>query len=228
MSPDTDRESTRERILEAALAVAAEKGVARATTRSIAERAGVNEVTLFRHFGDKASLIRAAFDRHMQRLLPVAFTFPPPGATFDERLTNFGLSLARLLEENRGLIHIALREARNHDAIRALSGEVPGLLRRRIAGWFEQEQRAGNMQPQDPELAAQAFVGMFFSALVGVWAVGGELPFDREVMVAGFARIFARGTAAPDGGRGKATRGAAVRQPQHPTLSSREARDRGS
>ena len=52
--------STRERILLAFLRVANERGLEAATTRRIAEAAGVNEVTLFRHFGDKATLALAA------------------------------------------------------------------------------------------------------------------------------------------------------------------------
>ena len=56
-------EETRDKILRAFLALAAERGMAGITTRDIAAAAGVNEVTLFRHFGDKASLARAAVRR---------------------------------------------------------------------------------------------------------------------------------------------------------------------
>ncbi len=49
----TPIDDTRERILQAAAELFAEKGYARATTRSIAEAAKVNEVTIFRHFGSK-------------------------------------------------------------------------------------------------------------------------------------------------------------------------------
>ncbi len=50
---------TRRRILAAASAEFAEKGFAGATTRAIADRAEVNEVTLFRHFGNKQDLFTA-------------------------------------------------------------------------------------------------------------------------------------------------------------------------
>lgn len=58
-----NRQATEERILAAFLKVAVAQGLDAATTRSVAEAAGVNEVTLFRHFGDKETLARKAVSR---------------------------------------------------------------------------------------------------------------------------------------------------------------------
>ena len=49
-----------EQLLTAALKVFAAAGTRGATTRRIAQEAGVNEVTLFRHFGSKEALIKQA------------------------------------------------------------------------------------------------------------------------------------------------------------------------
>src|SRR6202034_2250042 len=54
-------------MFDAALKVLAERGYAGATTRRIADAAGVNEVTLFRRFGDKRQLIRAAIHADIDR-----------------------------------------------------------------------------------------------------------------------------------------------------------------
>ena len=51
---------SRAKLLEAAARVYAESGFRGATTRRIADEAGVNEVTIFRHFGSKAALIDEA------------------------------------------------------------------------------------------------------------------------------------------------------------------------
>src|SRR3954466_8351143 len=51
--------STRERLLAAAARVYARVGLNGATTRGIAAEAGVNEVTLFRHFKSKDRLLAA-------------------------------------------------------------------------------------------------------------------------------------------------------------------------
>ncbi len=50
---------TRQRLLEAARNEFGDKGIEAATTRGIAERAGCNEVTLFRHFESKQKLLAA-------------------------------------------------------------------------------------------------------------------------------------------------------------------------
>jgi AcrR family transcriptional regulator len=47
-------------ILDAVVATVLEHGYAGATTRQIAAAAGINEITLFRRFGDKRSLVHAA------------------------------------------------------------------------------------------------------------------------------------------------------------------------
>ncbi len=59
----TSPDQTRERILGAAREVIARKGKRGATTREIADVAGVNEATLFRHFGSKAALVLAVAQR---------------------------------------------------------------------------------------------------------------------------------------------------------------------
>ena len=57
------RHSTREKLLSAALEVYARGGSGGATSRRIAEHAGVNEVTLFRHFRSKDQLLDNALAR---------------------------------------------------------------------------------------------------------------------------------------------------------------------
>jgi AcrR family transcriptional regulator len=56
----------REKLLDATAQVFAKLGYLGCTTRRVAHEAGVNEVTLFRHFGSKEALIREAL-AHVER-----------------------------------------------------------------------------------------------------------------------------------------------------------------
>lgn len=58
-------QSTRDRLIEAALALFKEKGYQAASTREIAQKAGVNHLTLFRHFGNKQNLFRESVIQHV-------------------------------------------------------------------------------------------------------------------------------------------------------------------
>src|SRR5688500_17713864 len=55
---------SRDKILEAAARVYSQHGFRGATTRRIADEAGVNEITVFRHFGSKETLIKEAIQRN--------------------------------------------------------------------------------------------------------------------------------------------------------------------
>jgi AcrR family transcriptional regulator len=78
MTPTTIAGSdSRERILEAAARVYAQYGFRGATTRLIAQEAGVNEVTLFRLFGSKAQLFDELLNKQLHAsTLPTLPTEP--------------------------------------------------------------------------------------------------------------------------------------------------------
>ncbi|RJO79199.1 TetR/AcrR family transcriptional regulator [Nocardia panacis] len=64
-----DAAATRVALLTAAQALFAERGYERATVREIAARAGVNQALLFRYFGSKDELFRAAIADTGRRML---------------------------------------------------------------------------------------------------------------------------------------------------------------
>jgi AcrR family transcriptional regulator len=58
----------REAIVEAALEVLREEGIANLTSREVAARAGVSDASVYYHFGDRAGLLRAVFKQGMKPL----------------------------------------------------------------------------------------------------------------------------------------------------------------
>ncbi len=63
------RTPTRQRIVNTALDLFARQGITETTTRQIADRAEINEVTLFRHFGNKHGLLLAVMQECLQKYL---------------------------------------------------------------------------------------------------------------------------------------------------------------
>lgn len=95
---------SRERILEAAARVYAMHGFRGATTRLIANEAGVNEVTLFRTFGSKSALIEAVLAQHGHSRPAVAFPDVPVDP-FAELTAFVAESLKRVREMRPLLMH---------------------------------------------------------------------------------------------------------------------------
>jgi len=61
------RDRTRQRIVDAAIALHQSKGLAATTISDIAERAKVGKVTVYRHFPDEAALVGACSGQYFQR-----------------------------------------------------------------------------------------------------------------------------------------------------------------
>jgi len=73
--------STRQRLIQSALVLFTSGGISAATTRQIAEAAEVNEVTLFRQFGNKQGLILAVIEesQSFQNLGTIVHQVQPSG-----------------------------------------------------------------------------------------------------------------------------------------------------
>jgi AcrR family transcriptional regulator len=102
----------RTRILEAAARVYAEHGFRGATTRRIAQAAGVNEVTLFRTFGSKAALIDEALRAHAT--LPPgcagSHALPADPVRPERELAAWAAAQLAVLRRDRALIRQAMSE----------------------------------------------------------------------------------------------------------------------
>ncbi|MFZ9898519.1 MAG: TolC family protein [Gemmatimonadaceae bacterium] len=105
-------EPTRQQLIDAAAKVYAELGFRGATTRKIAEVAGVNEVTLFRTFGSKANLIDEVI-RSCHRD-PGASSLPADPAEPEAELTRWVGETHRFMLDRRGLIRSAVAELHEH------------------------------------------------------------------------------------------------------------------
>jgi len=190
-------EPTRERIIQAAYTVFGNKGYAAATTRAIAAEAGVNEVTLFRHFGNKKNLFKAMVDTFYdfsglssipQRLLT---------GDYRQELNMIGSRIVAVLKERKQIYRLLLSEVEAESEVRETMVTLPRRVRQMLAQYFEYQIAQGKMRPVHPEIAAQAFMSMFM-AFVTYDTIFGESPIPDipvEDIVAQFVDLFIAGTA---------------------------------
>ncbi|MGH2713612.1 MAG: TetR/AcrR family transcriptional regulator [Thermoleophilaceae bacterium] len=103
----SDAARNAERILAAAERLFRSRGVENVSMDDIAAEAGVGKGTLFRRFGDRASLARAVISERERRFQEELIRGEPPlgpGAPARERLIAFGAALLDLLEQHGDLI----------------------------------------------------------------------------------------------------------------------------
>jgi AcrR family transcriptional regulator len=102
-----DAARNREALMEAAKRLLERHGPEGITMDAVACEAGVGKGTLFRRFGDRASLFRALIDDR-ERAFQEAFIRGPaplgPGAPVSERLTAFGHAMFQLIEDHGALL----------------------------------------------------------------------------------------------------------------------------
>jgi AcrR family transcriptional regulator len=107
------KKSTKTRLIEAALDLFAERGVTETTTKAVAERAQVNEVTLFRHFGNKHGLLLAVMEESavFARLGKALVEQAGSKATISQALKDYAQVSLQALERVPELVRSVVGEA---------------------------------------------------------------------------------------------------------------------
>ncbi len=186
---------TRGRITQAASDLFATKGYAGTTTRAIAESAGVNEVTLFRHFGSKENLAREimkqfggmAVAKNIENLL---------SGNYRADLLMVGRMMLTVMTDRNDAMRMAICEAGHFPEFRDVVAENPRQLRQMLARYFQSLMENKKILPGHPELLAQAFLGMFFSytVLEGFLLDSLKPDVSHDEIITQFVDLFVRGT----------------------------------
>ncbi len=189
-------DNTRERILQAAAGLIAEKGYARSTTRAIAEAAGVNEVTLFRHFGSKRNLLSELIQNRSALPNLTGMITGQLSGDYQKDLTLFAKVFLNSLLQRQDALRLILCEANELPEIRDVVAQIPKQLRLVITDYLKGQISRGVVRDLDPELMAQAFLGMFFSHAVAGEFLGGPAAFEQstEDIISNSVEIFVKGT----------------------------------
>ncbi len=141
-------------IYSATVALFCERGFSGTTTKEIADRAGVNEVTLFRRFGSKAGLIEAAIG---DTLSDVSFGKMLPGENVKADLLEIVRNYLETYRKHSGLALTLFAQVPQHPELRAVT---PFLLKnlQGVARTLAKHQSSGRLKPGDPVSFAVALI----------------------------------------------------------------------
>jgi AcrR family transcriptional regulator len=185
-------EETRGKILAAARELFERNGTRGTTTREVAERAGVNEATLFRHFGSKRALLDAMREQACGVDEFRAFLGRLPGGDLEADLRAIAYFIVDHMMGKRAMMCVSLaEEAAGTDDAPEWRG--PSQIHADLQSYFAAKAQAGQLR-SDPALAARYFMGMFFSYVVGRKLWNSAVP-DRATLD-GIVDLFLNGVSA--------------------------------
>jgi len=189
---------THRRILEAAAQIFTAQGYIRATTRAIAAAAGVNEVTLFRHFGSKKNLALAAIDQYSALPDLADLLSNQISGDYGQDMRLLGRAFQGFMAQRRASIRMMLCEADQLPELRDIVGQMPRSLREMLGGYLRQQIARGAVRDLNPEVMAQAFCGIFFAYNINQSLIPEPIFPDvaPEAVIDQFVDIFVQGTLA--------------------------------
>lgn len=168
-SPSSSGTSTRERLLSAAARVFARDGLEGATTRAIAQEAGVNEVTLFRHFKSKDRLLAAVVGNNFGPSgATQAVEIPQPTGNLRRDLLEMARCYDRLFTENLPLLRTMIGEIqryREHE--RQVLRSIFAPVREALEALLQRARETHQLQVEtDVEILSDMFTGMIFMGVL--------------------------------------------------------------
>jgi AcrR family transcriptional regulator len=188
----------RELLLHAALKVFAEAGTRGATTRRIAQEAGVNEVTLFRHFGSKEVLIREALGWGAERKL--GGKLPERPADPEAELTAFCRQHHAAMSGVRSIVRKVMGEFEEHPDLIKLAARVPLRLHDELYAYLQRLRASGLASGDWNARAATAMLmGTIFSDVMARDCTPEKVPYSERDAIRHYVGLFLRaiGVVAP-------------------------------
>lgn len=155
----------REAIVEAALEVLREEGIANLTSRVVAARAGVSDASVYYHFGDRAGLLMAVFAHGMK---PLKFMKAADvNALEPAQVLRAALaSLERFFEDVLPVFHAAQADPDLRAALAKFveaKGLGPHKGVRLLGGYLRRQQQAGLVSAEaDPDVIALMLINHAF------------------------------------------------------------------
>ena len=190
----------RHRILHAAARVYAQHGWRGATTRRIAEEAGVNEVTIFRQFGSKDALLDTAMKECAR--LDQDVTLPHEPEYPERELFHWVHAHHRSLAAMRDIVRQMMSDASERPETAMCAAEGPSGAFAQLRQYVVQLRRHGFIRdpeatrPGDVRGAVTMLMGAVFADAMNRELMPAMFPQGVDESLRAYVRIFLRGIGA--------------------------------
>jgi AcrR family transcriptional regulator len=178
-----------EQLLTAALKVFAEAGTRGATTRRIAQEAGVNEVTLFRHFGSKEALIRQAVSSTNEGVMLNRLPEHPVDA--EQELLAWARLHYQFLFSIRSFIRIGMAEFLEHPDVTMETCRFPVRIANDLHDYLTRLRAEGLAGGEwNARAAASMLMGALFADAMGRDVMPARYPYSQRDAVKHYVSMF--------------------------------------
>ncbi len=194
-----NQKDRRQYILKSAMELFAKKGFRGTTTRDLATQAEVNEAIIFRYFHNKEELYRAILEEkikhphHRDGMLEHLARLCDSGDD-NQFLSEIGHMFLERHEQDTTFLRLLMFSAlEGHELSDMFLNSMPE--KDPLALYVQKRIEQGVFKNVDPNLAARAFVGMFFNFIQGqeIFGLKKKQSFQREEVVQTFVSIFLTG-----------------------------------
>lgn len=172
----------RTRILQAARRVFAKHGLSSSTMEQIANEAGVGVATVYRHFGDKDSLVWTFIDEMSPRTIAQNLLLETSDDITSD-LKNFAIAVIPSFYENRDIMRLILANNQSEKAYIEYLRKGSDRVLDRLANYFKIQIKAGHLQSlAKPQELSVTFLGMIFSfTVIGPVNYGMDLDDNERI-----------------------------------------------
>lgn len=197
---------TRARLIEAATEVFSTAGLSGATTREIARVAGVNEVTLFRHFHNKEQLLAAVIQQATSLQAEALAHQDEWTQDLHIDLMHYGKLCSRMMIEHEALIRTFIGEAKRHpEAARLVVYQTNKTLREQLVAYLKKGQDKGKVRSDiNLKVVVDSFCGMLLHGMLRLSDTPDALGYCSEEYVESCVDILVRGISSSEEGNGLA------------------------
>jgi AcrR family transcriptional regulator len=185
--------TARDKLLKVALTLFSEFGYAAVSTKRIATKAKVNEVTLFRLFGSKKNLLAEVI--RSQSTNAITDNEFRSKITWDlkEDLVYIGTSYLAMLKKNIHTILLIITESHKNREIREIVSASPQQHNICLRWYLEEQVKRGACRSgMNTAIAAQSFFALFFEYCISRIVIPDEIMCAEE-LVGHYIDIFING-----------------------------------